>query len=91
MDGRGDAVSDEQDKHWHLDKRVPVAIIVAIVVQTAGMVWWASSLSERVNTLERQAQSSAPQVERIVRLETQLEAIREGIAELKVILRGKLQ
>ncbi len=41
------------ENHWHLDKRVPVALILAIMVQTIGAVWWAASLSARVDALER--------------------------------------
>lgn len=37
---------DEQGA-WHLDRKVPVAIILSLVVQTAGLVWWAASLSGR--------------------------------------------
>ena len=38
---------------WHLDKRVPVALIVALFMQTAGAVWWAASIQGRLDTLER--------------------------------------
>jgi len=34
---------------WHLDKRVPVALIFAILAQTSAAIWWASSLSARVD------------------------------------------
>lgn len=33
---------------WHLDKRVPIALIFTIVLQTAGAVWWASQISSDV-------------------------------------------
>lgn len=36
---------------WHLDKRVPVAIIFSILAQTAAAVWWASTMSANVATL----------------------------------------
>lgn len=38
----------ERSEPWHLDKKVPLALILALIVQTAGMVWWAASLSSRV-------------------------------------------
>lgn len=41
------------DQQWHLDKRVPVAIIFAILMQSLGGVWWASSLNERTAQIER--------------------------------------
>ncbi|MEY5101015.1 MAG: hypothetical protein RJA36_3734 [Pseudomonadota bacterium] len=34
---------------WHLDKRVPVGLIAGLALQTAGIVWWASHLSARVD------------------------------------------
>lgn len=30
---------------WHLDRRIPIALILAIIGQTAGAVWWASTIS----------------------------------------------
>ncbi len=38
---------------WHLDKRVPIALIISLAVQTAGMVWWAASISSRVDEQSR--------------------------------------
>jgi hypothetical protein len=78
---------DEDQKHWHLDRRVPIALIVTIAIQTAGIIWWASDVNARVSQLERQAVAAGPQSERIIRLETQIEAIREGIAEIKTLIR----
>lgn len=40
---------------WHLDKRVPLAIIFAIAMQTVGLVVWATRLDARVSALEAQA------------------------------------
>jgi Tfp pilus assembly protein PilO len=36
------------DGKWHLDKRVPVAIIVTMLVQFGGLVWWVSSQSKTI-------------------------------------------
>ena len=38
---------------WHIDKRVPLALIGAILAQTGAVSWWASSISERVSMLEQ--------------------------------------
>lgn len=43
----------EKPEHWHLDKRVPIALIFAIFVQSATAVWWAASISERMEQIER--------------------------------------
>jgi hypothetical protein len=77
----------EEDKHWTVDRRVPLALIVTIAVQTAGIVWWASSVSERVNTLEKRAEQSAPQADRLTRVEVKIESVQEGIQEIKRLIR----
>jgi NAD-specific glutamate dehydrogenase len=43
-----------QTDSWHLDKKVPLALILAMAVQTVGVIWWAASLSTRVDHQERQ-------------------------------------
>ena len=62
---------------WHLDKRIPIALIVAIAMQTGAGIWWLSSINSRVNSLELQAgptlAGAASRESRIVRLETQFE------------------
>lgn len=39
---------------WHLDKKVPLALILTMALQTLGVIWWAASLSTRVDHQERQ-------------------------------------
>lgn len=41
------------DNSWVLDRRVPIALILAILGQTGLGVWWAATISERVGTGER--------------------------------------
>ena len=38
---------------WHLDKRVPIALITTICLQSAAAIWWASSITEQVNTQQK--------------------------------------
>ena len=37
---------------WHLDKRIPIALIMAVMMQTAGAVWWAATISARLDQTE---------------------------------------
>lgn len=43
---------NSSDESWRLDKQIPLALICAILIQTGTAFWWASSISERVTTLE---------------------------------------
>lgn len=84
-------VVDKSDSSWHLDKKVPIAVILTILLQTGGIIWWGATASERLNALERKADLAAPQAQtqgdRLTRVETRLEAVQDGIAEIKSILR----
>jgi hypothetical protein len=40
------------DARWHLDKKVPISIIVAMFVQFGGGIWFLSRLESRVVALE---------------------------------------
>lgn len=44
--------TDSPEEPWHFDKKVPIALIVTIVVQTVAVVWWASGIHHRVATVE---------------------------------------
>lgn len=44
---------DAVDREWHLDKKVPIALIFSIVVQTGVIVWWGARLDARVGNLEK--------------------------------------
>lgn len=37
---------------WHLDKKVPIGIIAAMLMQFAGGLWFVSKLDSRIGTLE---------------------------------------
>lgn len=50
---------------WHLDKRLPLALILAIVVQTGTGVWFAAGLHFRLAALENRKDLN----DRMVRLE----------------------
>jgi hypothetical protein len=83
--------NDPASRHWHLDKRIPVAIIITLAIQTGGAIWFASGISHRVDSLERQQISSASQGDRIIRLETRMESIAEHLIEIRNLLRQREQ
>ena len=38
--------------NWQMDRRVPVALVAALLMQSASVIWWASGLEGRVSSLE---------------------------------------
>ena len=57
------------EKHWHLDRRVPIAVIVTLLLQSAAALVWAGSAAERLSVLETRAARIDEMVERTARLE----------------------
>lgn len=82
-----DMEMQEVAQHWHLDKRVPVALIVAMCIQTAGIVWWGATTTERLSNLERRVEATSPQADRLTRVEVKLDNIADSIAEIKQSIR----
>lgn len=80
------AHDDPASTSWHLDRRIPIALIVSIALQTGLGIWWAADLSARVGQVERQQAASAPQGDRLTRVETRLEAVQEGIARIERLI-----
>lgn len=34
---------------WHVGKEIPLALIVAVVLQTVGVIWWVAQLSNKID------------------------------------------
>lgn len=71
---------------WHLDKRVPIALILAIALQTGGALVWAGAASERLKTLEARSARTDEMVERTARLEEQAKAMRASLGRIEAKL-----
>lgn len=53
----------EFEKHWHLDKRVPISLILAILLQTAAFVWMIAQLDEKLETTVKRTDAIEMQIE----------------------------
>ena len=42
------AQAADKHEHWTLDKKIPIAIILALLAQGGTLAWWAASLEGRV-------------------------------------------
>jgi hypothetical protein len=61
-------------ENWHLSKSVPITVIVTIVMQSLGLVWYVSTLDASVSTNAREI---ARHEVRIIEIEktSQLQAV----------------
>lgn len=80
----------ETQPRWQVDRHVNVAMLLAMVVQTVGIVWWAATLTGRVSELEQKVGSIQPVLERAARMETQIEGLKEHVLEVKLLVRNSV-
>lgn len=43
--------TEERQSVWHVDRTIPLSLIFAILAQTVAAVWWASTISGKVEHL----------------------------------------
>ena len=85
---------------WHLSKSVPATFILAIVIQTVGLVWYMSSLDANVTTNAREIarqeirineieKTSQLQAVMLGRIDENIKAIRDAVDKMQVINSAK--
>lgn len=57
--------TDKPHEPWHLDKRVPIALILAILAQTFAAVWWAASVNSQVMGQQMQIDRQEASIQRL--------------------------
>jgi len=80
MTGDNKRTDISSDGQWHLDKRVPIALILALVLQSTTAVWWAAGLTSQVERNQSMLDDYQANKERVTRLEIYQESI---LRELK--------
>ena len=81
-------------EEWHLDRRVPISIIIALFVQTVVFVYvgttWKADVDARIVSLEKSENSRDSHENRLVILEQQFGYIRADLQEIKSLLRREV-
>jgi tRNA A-37 threonylcarbamoyl transferase component Bud32 len=91
--------TDPANENWHLDKRIPLALIVTMMLQFGGGIWWLSQIQFRVeqqgSDIKRlETTMSSTQVDRnsldnrITRIEEKLSGQTEILREIKTLVSG---
>jgi hypothetical protein len=83
----------EYESNWHLDKKVPIAMILAIAMQTGGFVWFSARLDQRVEVLERSETRAAivapAQADRLTRVEVKIENVERGVTRIENLIQSR--
>lgn len=82
------------ENSWHLDKKVPIGLIVALLAQTIVITSWGSAkfenIDNRISNLEKSDEGQQTHEGRIIKLEEQFSYIRTDLAEIKELLRRQV-
>lgn len=71
---------------WHVDRRVSIALIVTILIQTGAAIWWASS----VNSFMGDTQKAAGALEvRVTKVEGTTQDVNLRLVRLEVLLENQ--
>lgn len=46
--------NNNKKESWHVGKEIPIAMLFAIFLQTAGAIWWAATMSAKLDDLSYQ-------------------------------------
>jgi len=83
----------DSDNQWHLDKRVPIALILVLILQSTTAVWWAAGLTGQVERNQKMLEDYQANKERVTRLEVYQESILRELqglrSDLKTLLKDR--
>lgn len=66
-----------------LDQKITLALLLTILLETAGALLWAGAAAQRLEAVERQADAGAGIAERLARLEAELAAVRAQLDRME--------
>jgi len=82
--------AEDLNNNWHLDKRIPLALIITAILQIGTFVWWAaktdsnvSSIGDRVKLLEGQELKRNDLIGRVISVEVQVSGINDSLKRIE--------
>ncbi|WP_143688891.1 hypothetical protein [Wolbachia endosymbiont of Laodelphax striatellus] len=70
-------------------QKIPIAVIITIVVQTVGFIWWLAKLDLRVQINDKFIEKNQGLIEIVYRLEERVKNLTEEVNELEAIHKHK--
>lgn len=74
--------NETTEARWSIDKRIPIAMIAGMLIQTSAIIWWAGRLDSRVETLESRDAQYSILLDRMTRTEEKLIALKETTSQI---------
>ena len=79
----------DDTSHWTIDRRIPMAVVFAIILQSIGLVVWGVTLTNRVAALEEKDRMDAPRRDQFIELRVEFRQVQESIGEIKRLLQAR--
>jgi len=87
-------MSQQQDNNWHLDRKVTLSIMVAILLNAGASIWWGASLNTMVMRHEMMITENKSEIRktrdyqykvgaRLAKIETSLVFLKEITIDIK--------
>lgn len=73
--------------HWRTDKTVSLPMMGVAAIHMVALVWFAATLTARVDQFEKRADGFAPQMEKVIEIKAAVAAMKDDIADIKATLR----
>jgi hypothetical protein len=74
---------NEPETHWHLDRRIPIALIITLALNTGVGIWWLAALGSRVEMIERQVDRGSNLAGEIIQIREQLRGLERVMLRLE--------
>ncbi len=85
---------DQMREPWQLKKEIPIALIVAVLLQTGAAFYWAASIEGKINAVDMRAQANRRDIaamdgrqdkigEVVIRMDESLKAIRATLSKIE--------
>ncbi len=78
-----------EKQHWSVDRKVPLALIFAIFMQTAGAFWWAGKVDTRLMTLEDSSEAANQAIHELTEIKIHMQYQRQALESIEEILADK--
>lgn len=75
---------------WHLEKKIQIGTLIGVIIYTITAVWYASALNSRVGAIELKQENGRNSFERLVKLETNQENLKETLKDALNEMRGSI-
>lgn len=86
-----------EERGWHLDRTINISVMIGFLFTAGSGIWFAAIQTARTDQLERDRSADRVRIEniehdralqsdRIIRLETKVDSIKDSLSEIKGIL-----